>query len=260
MDLDPDYAPALAAAAQTALMLSDEAGSYGRTPLAEAVAEAEPLIERALTEDPKLAHAHAVQGLKFLQLRQFSRASQALEQALELNPSHSDALNWHASGMAESGRLDQGISAMQRAVEVDPLNLPGRANLAFFYQLAGRTEDAIDVTVRLQREHPEYAFGFLREAEIWLSSGELAKAFPATERALTMSPDNHYIDYRAEMLFRALGDPARILDLSRVSHGRALVALDRPEEAIAGIGADLDTVADDRSRLEASLATLSRAA
>ncbi|MFU8878508.1 MAG: hypothetical protein ACNA7E_10230, partial [Wenzhouxiangellaceae bacterium] len=62
MALDPDYAPAHAAAAQAVLLLAASPTSYGDIPLDQAVAEAQPLIDRALALDPNLAEAHAVQG------------------------------------------------------------------------------------------------------------------------------------------------------------------------------------------------------
>ncbi len=64
--LDPDYAPAQAAAAQAVLLLNDEGvRGYGDIPLDQAEAIAQPLLDRALALDPDLAEAHAVQGLLF---------------------------------------------------------------------------------------------------------------------------------------------------------------------------------------------------
>ena len=93
LKLDPDYAPALAALAQTVLLLNNRWYGYGDIPLEQTRRLAKPLLDKALALDPMLAEAHAVQSLLYSQQRQFQLAEAALAKALTLNPNLSDALH-----------------------------------------------------------------------------------------------------------------------------------------------------------------------
>ena len=63
LELDGEYAPALAQKALVLILLSDDVGSYGDIPAAEAFADARLLVDRAIAIDASLAEAHAVSGL-----------------------------------------------------------------------------------------------------------------------------------------------------------------------------------------------------
>lgn len=259
LERDPDYAPALAARAQVALLLSDATGSYGETPQAEAIAEAEPLIERALALDPELATAHAVNGFKLFELREFKRASDALARALELNPSHADALNWQMIASRTAGRLDEMVTVGRRAAEIDPLNLVARGNLALGYILAQRTEEALATAASLQRDFPDYAFGHIREAEALRDSGRLAEAVPAAEKALELAPESYPLQSSIGKLFHALGQYNRVLSLPETGHAKALIALGRPEAAVNAARARVVEAPDAVARLGSLLQALSLA-
>lgn len=257
--LDPEYAPALAARAQVALLLSDGPNTYGETPLTEAVAEAEPLIERALALDPELAAAHAVRGVKFLMLRAFSQASEALARALELNPSHADALNWRIHALRSAGRLDESITVGHRVAEIDPLVVVGRNALAFAYELAGRPKDAKEIAASLLRDLPDHAYGYLRASTALHSAGRLAEAVPAAEHALERAPDSELVQLPVGELFDSLGQHERVMELSEAHQGAARIALGRSDEAVARARARLNEVPDHWIHLGALLQTLSLA-
>lgn len=259
LERDPDYAPALAARAQVALMLSDTLGAYGEIPLTEAVAEAEPLIERALDLNPELATAHAVRGLKFVLLRKFTQASDTLARALELNPSHADALNWRMSTSLAAGRLDETIVEGRRAAEIDPLNLVARGNVAAAHVLAGQTQDALETVASLQRDFSDNPLSYLRASEALSSSGRLAEAVPPAENALDLAPNNPLVETSAGALFLALGQYERVLALPESDHGAALLALDRSDEALVATRIHLNEASDAVDRLNNLLQTLSLA-
>jgi TolB-like protein/Tfp pilus assembly protein PilF len=231
--LDPDYAPAQAAAAQAVLLLAATSGTYGNIPLGQAVAEAQPRLDRALALDPQLAEAHAVQGLLFLSQRDFARAEPALARALKLNPSLSDALNWRASNLGTAGRLREAVVAQRRLAELDPLHVSNLANLAANLAASGAPEEATAVALRLQRGFPDNPAGFLRQAEVTAAAGRLAEAEPAAARALALAPEDAFVQASVGLLFYAIGDYDRVLSLPAAGHGQALLALGRVDEALA---------------------------
>jgi TolB-like protein/Tfp pilus assembly protein PilF len=231
--LDPDYAPAHAAAAQVVLLLAATPNTYGDLPLAEAVAAAQPRLDRALALDPQLAEAHAVQGLLFLFHRDFERSRAALARALELNPSLSDALSWRASNLGTAGRLREAVAAQRRLAELDPLHVPNLSNLAAYLSASGAPEEATAVALRLQRGFPDSPAGFLLQAEVMAAAGRLAEAEPAAARALAPAPEDAFVQTSVGPIYYALGDYPRVLSLPAAGHGLALLALGRVEEALA---------------------------
>ena len=234
LELDPDYAPAHAAAAQAVLLLADEPGSYGDIPLDQAVAQAQPLIDRALELNPQLAEAHAVQGLLFQAQRNFVRSDAALIRALELNPSQSDALNWHAINLGATGRLREALAARRRVAEINPLDGINMSNLAVLHTISGAPADAIAVAQRIQRGFPDNPTGFMRQAEALLSAGRLAEARALAERALVLAPEMAFLQRSIGRVFYAVGDFDRVLALPAANQqGLALLALGRIDEALA---------------------------
>jgi len=173
---DPEFAPALAQQALAWLMLSDARTTPGSEPFATAVARAETLLERALKINPELASGHAVRGLMLTLQRDFDEADQALVRALELNPSHSDALNWRAINLRNAGRLRDELEARQQLLEIDPLHLSNLFNLSVAHLLRGQTERALNVARRLKGDFPNSPWGDLAEVEALMGSGRLARA------------------------------------------------------------------------------------
>lgn len=232
LELDPQFAPALAARAQVALFLSDSIHAYGDTPIADSVARAEVLLERALAVNPQLASAHAVRGLKHHIVRDFDRASKALARALELNPSHGDALNWRLLTLGSAGRTSERIAFAEKAVEMDPLNLAARDSLSVSYANAGRFEDAIEAAVRMQGDFPESHLGYLREFSAHAESGRLAEAMPTAERALELAPNIAGAQYTAASLYFSIGQYEAASSLIGIPQVKSLIALDQTDQAV----------------------------
>ena len=82
IDLDRDYALAYAGLADAYLLQH----RYGVLPLVDALAVAEPAIERAMELDDRLGEAYAMSGLASELLEDFAGAEAAYRRAIELNP------------------------------------------------------------------------------------------------------------------------------------------------------------------------------
>jgi TolB-like protein len=233
--LDPDYAPALAAAAQAVLLLNDEGvRGYGDIPLDQAVVIAQPLLDRALALDPDLAEVHAVQGLLYSMQRDAPRAEAALARALALNPGQSDALHSQAGLLGNAGRLREELATRHRLAELDPLHVANLQNMSWALLLSGKVAEAQAAAVRLQRAFPDNPQGFADEAGILITSGRLAEARALAARALALAPGDTVAERIDAWLYYTLGDFDRVLSLPDTRfHGRALIATGRVDEAVA---------------------------
>jgi TolB-like protein len=233
--LDPDYAPALAAAAQAVLLLNDEGvRGYGDIPLDQAVVIAQPLLDRALGLDPDLAEAHAVQGMLYSMQRDSPRAEAALARALALNPGQSDALHSQAGLLGNAGRLREELATRRRLAELDPLHVANLQGISWALLESGEVAEAQAAAVRLQRAFPDNPQGFADEAGILITSGRQAEARAPAARALALAPGDAIAQRVDAWLYYTLGDFDRVLSLPDTRfHGGALIATGRVDEAVA---------------------------
>jgi TolB-like protein/Flp pilus assembly protein TadD len=259
--LDPDYAPALAAAAQAVLLLNDEGvRGYGDIPLDQAVVIAQPLLDRALGLDPDLAEAHAVQGMLYSMQRDSPRAEAALARALALNPGQSDALNSQAGLLGNAGRLREALATRRRLAELDPLHVANLQGMSWALLESGKLAEAQAAAVRLQRAFPDNPQGFADEAGILITSGRQAEARAPAARALALAPGDAIAQRVDAWLYYTLGDFDRVLSLPDIRfHGGALIATGRVDEAVAEARERLAAAPDDHNATTDLLFTLSQA-
>jgi TolB-like protein len=229
--LDPNYAPALAAQAQTLLLLMNLSGAYGDIPADKALAMAQPLIDRALVLDSKLAEAHAVQGLIFRYQQDEVQAEVALARALALNPNLADALHWQAGILNGAGRLREVLAIRQRLDAIDPLNVANLLQLNGNFQDSGKLSEARAVTARLQRTFPDNLQSSTAQAINLIAAGQLAEAQVPAARTLALQAN--WAPVLNARLYLTLGDFEKALSFKMAPKFSALLALGLNEGAVA---------------------------
>jgi adenylate cyclase len=245
LKLDPNYAPALAALAQTLLLLNDGISGFGDIPRDQVGSMAQPLLDRALALDPKLAEVHAVQGLMFNYQRDSARAEAAIATALALNPNLPDALHWQAGRLEDSGRLRESLAMRQRLDAIDPLNVANLWGLGGRLRDCGKLAEAQAVTARLLRAFPVNPQSFGAQAFDLLDAGRLAEAQTSAARMLAL--DSNWAQEVNARVYALHGDFDRVLALQSTPafRARALIARGRSDEAIAELRARLASAPDD---------------
>jgi len=138
--LDPGFAPAHAGVAEACAVLAQ----YGLVPPDAIRAKAHAAANRALELAPESPEAHCASGaLSLVCDWDWTRASAALQRAIELNPGYITARNWLAFYLVfVEGRLDAGIAQAKRAVELDPISPLPVTQLGMALLGAGRYEEA----------------------------------------------------------------------------------------------------------------------
>jgi TolB-like protein/tetratricopeptide (TPR) repeat protein len=201
IELDPEFAAPYAGLAISTLLAS----KWTPEKSAEGIDIAQGYIDKALSIDPDLADAHAVQGLllTFGLDPDLEAAEAALRRALDLDPNFMNAYNWLAIAVGSQGRREEATAIRRRALEIDPLNVIISANLANEYWGQGDFHRAREQLVRLmdlptqpgtvlislQTLHQE--FGRYVEANKWAK--ERARAYlPSGDTWSLAALGNHY--------------------------------------------------------------------
>jgi len=114
--LDPNYAAAYAGLsfAETAIANS--------TQDAARFAVAREAVEKALTLAPQLADAYRARALNRLETLDFAGARADAEKAVTLAPGESSVQSLYGVQIAAFGKIPQAITAMNKAIELDPLS------------------------------------------------------------------------------------------------------------------------------------------
>jgi len=139
LTLDSEFAAAWVGLADAYLNRADM--GLGR-PFHDANRLAEAAAERALAINPDFAPAHATLVNIAGYVGDLPAAAKHANRAYELDQGGVGL--WAASWMAYFlGRADLGVSIAERLVDIDPINVDYRLDLAFYYIMSGRGEESI---------------------------------------------------------------------------------------------------------------------
>lgn len=103
-------------------------------------------------------------GRVLLRLERFEEALSSLEQCLELEPNHAEALNLYGNALVALGRFAEALESYQKLLLILPDNAVAAFNHANVLQKSGLLDEAIDQYQKIVAREPDFA-----EATIELS-------------------------------------------------------------------------------------------
>ncbi len=229
--------------------------------------EAESYLLRALDTEPASAAARAVLGQVALSRRDFRRAAELLEAALEALPEATRlhyplALAYRGLGDEERAREHLALRGEVGARPPDPLLAEveelrvgervfiARGGTAYRF---GRYAEAAEAFRAALAANPESVPAHIDLAAALVALGDAAGAVAELRRALELEPRNPTARYNLALLLGAAGDPAaaaRELAAAvessprdpgiRLAYAQALAAAGRTDEALAAFRVALD--------------------
>jgi TolB-like protein/Flp pilus assembly protein TadD len=190
LTLEPDYAPAHVGIAHANLLLEEAAYGGNRDLDAAARAETEAHLAAALAADPNLPEAIGVQGYYFLMSHRFDEADDALNRAIDLNPSYAQAYSWRAETAFEQEQFLDMLADKEKAYALDPMSLQISAELAREYISFWRPQDAERVIERMFELHPKHPLAYDTAIHNLSAHGRLGEAMILIDEALVEHPDD----------------------------------------------------------------------
>jgi TolB-like protein/DNA-binding winged helix-turn-helix (wHTH) protein/tetratricopeptide (TPR) repeat protein len=186
IELDPGFALAFAGLAQ---VLTLEA-TYGGAPLDATLAKAEQAVIQALALDSSLAEAWGIAGLIASKRGRYDDAETMLRRAIALNPNFAQAYLW--LGGAPHARVQgEGLTLVQRAVELDPLSPIANMFYAAALHGAGRFAEATERLQTLVERDPRFAPAYvLQAAQAAYAADRFDLALSMLARASQLDPLN----------------------------------------------------------------------
>jgi serine/threonine protein kinase/cytochrome c-type biogenesis protein CcmH/NrfG len=168
--LDPNYAAAYAGLSFAETAIANSTQDSAR------FTEARDAVEKALTLNPLLVDAYRARALFRLETLGFAGARADSEQALALAPGDSAVQSLYGVQNAAFGRIAPAITAMNKAIELDPLNGFAWANVGLFltvnrdYDAARR---ALNRALAISPSNDSFHFAL---AQVDMLEGRLADA------------------------------------------------------------------------------------
>ncbi len=205
----PDYAPPLAMLALVERLMAATPGSIGDRPVAQSTRRAIEYAERALTLDPALADAHAVRGLLYLDEKALLKAELELRQALELNPSLTNARMWLGTCLMGKQKYQDAVEQAALLLEREPMFAPSAHNLSIVALGTGDPERVEQVIARLERIGVARNWIALIQARLYEYEGDIARAITLmNEEGGNLTASGTLQAALAQMLL-AIGDTQR---------------------------------------------------
>lgn len=214
IELDPNYARAYAGIAVCDSRLKTH---YGVDIPAEHILAT---AAKALTIDPNLAEAHAVQGFALAVCDRRADAVAAFEQALSLDADCYEANRYYAEFCVTEGLFDLAARHFIRAMEVKPADCVSPIMLVNVFRSLGQQEQAESyarIGIRKAEEelklHPENANVACLGAIVLAFLGERDQALDWLTLSLATDPNDINIQYNAACTYSQLGEVERAIDM-----------------------------------------------
>jgi DNA-binding winged helix-turn-helix (wHTH) protein/TolB-like protein/Tfp pilus assembly protein PilF len=104
---------------------------------------AESALQRAIELDPSLSEAYATRGfLRMFHYWDWNGAEEAFKKAIELSPNDAKSHHWYGVYLSLTGRFDEALTEMQKAHELDPTSLIIMADIGQLYYFAREYDKA----------------------------------------------------------------------------------------------------------------------
>ena len=183
IELDPSYAAAHAGLALTRCLQ----GCLRAIPYQEAFAEAKSSALRALAMDNECADAQMALGtVLFVGEWDWTAAERSLRRALEIDPSHTEALLAYGGLMDALGRLDDGLRFREQALARNPESWLVFAEIATSCWNQRRYDDALRWANRVLEIDPRHLFASEFRAAVHLKQGNIEQFLAENVRRAEM--------------------------------------------------------------------------
>ena len=145
IDLDPSYA---AAYTELGLSLIEAVGSGWTEFVADDLARAETLAQKALALDSASATAYRLLAEVHMNRRRFDLALGQIDHALEINPSDAESFSERGNILLFAGRAAEALPSLESALRLDSANARATFLLGMAYYFLDRYSECVEALDR----------------------------------------------------------------------------------------------------------------
>ena len=157
-----------------------------------ALAEAESLYQRVLSNHPQHIDANCLLGTIFIQTRRYHEGIELLEQTLSIDPNHVNAEVNLGFAFHELGQTEKAIEHYQRALEKESGHLNALNNLGSILREQTRFDDAQQCFLKALAVAPDFFRAHLNIGHLYVDQNRLDQALSHYQQAIDVNPT--YVD------------------------------------------------------------------
>ncbi len=200
-ELDPEYALAYVGQADTWSLLN----SYSDVSETDMLAKGEPLLEKALSLDPRSVEAHTTQANYLAEKDEIVAAKAAFEYALELSPNYPTTYHWYGNLLSRMGEKEQALEMYQKATELDPISPVIQTNIAAILSDSRKYKEALAQYDRIIELVPDFPGSASGKAGVYSDMGKLDEAIKWQRIAIKKDPGNVYRKTELAVMYLDIG-------------------------------------------------------
>jgi tetratricopeptide (TPR) repeat protein len=202
IEKDTRYALAYTGLADSYMLLSD----WGVLPPVEGYSRARDAVLQALNIDYGLAEAHnSLAGIKSVLDWDWAGAENEYRKAIELNPNYPTAFHWYATQLMVMGRLDESLTQIKRAQQLDPLSLGINKDFAVILLSARRYDEALEQCRKTLEIDPTFLVMSTYIAQAYELKQMYPEAIAELQRAYALMPHDSEISYGLALAYAGAG-------------------------------------------------------
>ena len=145
--------------------------------------------QEAIRLNPHHSEAHYNWAIALQRQERVEDAIQLLREALKHNPNFARACNNLGIALTHQNKVQEAIGYLQQAVHLDPNYAEAHNNLAIALALHGRHDEAIDGYRQALLLKPDFAEAYNNLAGLLLGQGQLVEAVANFQKALHYQPN-----------------------------------------------------------------------
>jgi tetratricopeptide (TPR) repeat protein len=153
-----------------------------------AIAACTRLIESGKFDGNTLAVIYFDRGVTLYNIREYDRAIQDYDQALELNPQFAQAVFSRGNALGEKGQFDRAIQDYGQAIKLNPNYAIAFNNLGYVWDEMHDFDRAIEDYDRAIDLNPQYAQAFNNRGMAYANKVDWDRAIRDYDRAIELDP------------------------------------------------------------------------
>ena len=173
-------------------------------------------------------------GVQFYSQRDFSKAIQAYQRVIELDPTYVEAYNNLGIIYQVIGDVDRAFGAYQKSTEINPRYEKGYNNLGILLFLKGRYEEALGSFQKALAVNPNNIEAHINLGILYKKKGDSEKAIESYQKALAINPGHKETHYNIALLYEqmenlelAINHYQQFIQLSSKSHPELVLQVKR---------------------------------
>jgi Tfp pilus assembly protein PilF len=179
-------------------------------------------------------------GVTYYNQKEFSKAIQAYQKVIELDPTYVEAYNNLGIIYQTMGDAKNALGAYQKATEINPRYEKGYNNLGLLFLLEDRYEEALEAFQKALAINPNNIESHINLGILFKQKGQGEKAIESYQKALAIDPLHRETHYNMALLYEelenwklAISHYQQFIRLSSKSYPELVVRVQRHLNALA---------------------------